>query len=35
MRNVHLESFPTGDEADLVNRLREDGSLVLSLVALG
>ena len=34
IRNVHLESFPTADEADLVDRLREDGSLVFSLVAI-
>lgn len=34
IRNVHLESFPAADEADLVDRLREDGSLVFSLVAI-
>ncbi|MGI8404561.1 MAG: GNAT family N-acetyltransferase [Thermomicrobiales bacterium] len=34
IRNVHLESFPAADEADLVDLLREDSSLVLSLVAM-
>jgi len=30
---VELAAFPTHDEADLVDRLRQDGSAVLSLVA--
>lgn len=34
IRNVNLESFPAADEADLVDRLWEDGSLVFSLVAI-
>ena len=34
IRNVHLASFPAADEADLVDRLREDDSLVFSLVAI-
>jgi putative acetyltransferase len=33
IRRVHLESFPTAAEADLVDQLRRDGDVVLSLVA--
>ena len=33
IRALHLCSFPTADEADLVERLREDGDVVFSLVA--
>lgn len=33
IRNVHLSSFPDAQEADLVDRLREDGDTVISLVA--
>ncbi len=33
IRRVHLESFPTRAEADLVDDLRADGDAVLSLVA--
>jgi putative acetyltransferase len=33
IRRLHLESFPTGAEADLVEALRRDGDAVLSLVA--
>ena len=34
IRAVHLASFPSGDEADLVDALRQDGDSVISLVAL-
>ena len=33
IRALHLCSFPTADEADLVERLREEGDVVFSLVA--
>jgi len=33
IRGIHLAAFPGADEADLVDRLRADGDLVLSLVA--
>ncbi|HJR57614.1 MAG TPA: N-acetyltransferase [Rhizomicrobium sp.] len=33
IRRVHLQSFPTATEADLVDGLRADGDAVLSLVA--
>ena len=33
IRGLHLCSFPTADEADLVERLRENGDVVFSLVA--
>lgn len=33
VRGLHLESFPGPDEACLVDRLREDGDAILSLVA--
>jgi putative acetyltransferase len=33
IRRVHLESFPSAAEADLVDRLRDDGDAVLSLLA--
>jgi putative acetyltransferase len=32
IRRVHLESFPTAAEADLVDQLREDGDVAISLV---
>ena len=34
VRAVHLASFPSSDEADLVDALRRDGDTVISLVAL-
>ncbi len=34
IRSVEMETFPTRAEADLVDRLREDGDSVLSLVAI-
>ncbi|MGI8483192.1 MAG: GNAT family N-acetyltransferase [Thermomicrobiales bacterium] len=34
IRNVHLASVPTADEADLVDQLRDNDSLVFSLVAI-
>jgi putative acetyltransferase len=33
IHRLHLESFPTAAEADLVDALRDDGDAVLSLVA--
>jgi putative acetyltransferase len=33
IRRLHLESFPTAAEADLVDALRDEGDAVLSLVA--
>ena len=33
IRRIHLSAFPTALEADLVERLRQDGDLVISLVA--
>jgi putative acetyltransferase len=33
IRALHLCSFPTADEADLVERLRDEGDVVFSLVA--
>lgn len=33
IRQVHIQSFPTAAEADLVERLRADGDVILSLVA--
>ncbi|HWU55335.1 MAG TPA: N-acetyltransferase [Rhizomicrobium sp.] len=32
IRRVHLESFPTAAEADLVDQLRKDGDVAISLV---
>ena len=34
IRSVEMEAFPTHAEADLVDRLREEGDSVLSLVAI-
>ena len=34
IRAIHLASFPSSDEADLVDALRRDGDMVISLVAL-
>jgi putative acetyltransferase len=33
IRALHVEAFPTAAEADLVERLRDDGSAILSVVA--
>jgi len=33
IRRIHLSAFPTALEADLVEQLRQDGDLVISLVA--
>ena len=33
IRALHLSAFPTEDEADLVDRLRDDGDIVFSLVS--